>query len=1112
MTFSRVPKSRAMKKLILFLGAVTLWATPQQVTLSSTNKGKVTLPASAPYSTLATFHIDWRVTVSAAAVSGPPAWSGFSVNGWSIFSSTGYTARPFQFGSGFTYLINDYQDAPNPSGPSSVQFQCPTIAFSQDTVLRVSKFPTFMTCETWNVDGSNYQVNTSGNFRAVSGLSGNLQIGDATYNQGTMAFFRGYSGTVALASKPPFGSVGGDLWDYEFNGNSNDSSSHSLTLQRTGTFSYSAASTYAPACILPSQTTFRAGMPVTGLTGTGSFPLDGGETLSYTWQQSLGNLTGVAQSSLQFSSQTASAPTIQGLISGSFTVQLTVMDASGQSTKCSQKYGAVATDANGSVIIPNPIHAQILGPLTAIFASPWAAEPQQHIAYGNLLIQKLAGTTPFNFWFIDYWNQALPGTITVTNGSQTVTGVGTSFTTQFCQGPANPTLPKSANSTAIVVWYPILNPGGSPSFNGGTGRRFGVVTSCTDDTHLTAAFPSNFTSAWQTDSYVGAGSGLSYAYSETQCANVGTGSLPNCVGVWNYGVAPASFYENEKGLYALYYRTGIDDYLIAARTLADRRFSFPQWDKGISFETSNGGNPWANILPANRVMSVTGLIMRNADNPPYDYGPGIRAAINYLDSRGTPSGSYNNVCATGTSLTTCGQDVREGGYALQYVAEDYLYVSGPNGSSPDTGQAAFDLAALSRDMTNRWGTCQSTTAGFYPNGICTQGDYLFNGGLYSSWNGGGYAVSVTNGSPTVTAVGGAFDSTKFTSCFPTACSASNPPNAIWITSMGAAPPSYPSQGDGNWYYVVCSTSSSCGATSGTLTLTDITGQTPVNYTGVTKSGTAGFQTLTYGQAQAPSLLGFFWQPYMTGILNQAYYRVAQALAVSDPTNAANAAVWALNNATAFATIGLNTTTQDGFVTNGPYYAVGLGCPANGPGPTYPGILCDEGLLGDRSLNNETLNVARIALQLNPSSTLALNLGNTMMASMYAQPGEPGYDGINILSNLVNPGFFYTSSSQHKFFGQFWGEGNDEGWYSTTQGGLRPPIPRVVQVALNFQTASQAVLTVTRPDGTTSQVTCTSTPCPVTIDARQGDHILSIKYLNPANQVLIPAEQTIIKAQ
>ena len=533
MKFSRVIMTSSL------LAAASVWAAPQQITLGSTNRAAATLPASAPYSTLATWHVDWRVTVPATAVTSP-AWNGFNQFHWQIGGGfAGYAARiygtPAGSGpyTGFSFLINSFQDSPN------AQFSCPILQFDQDIVIRVQKFPTLMTCETWNVNGSGYQVTKSATFAAVRGISGTLQIGDAGHNQGTMAFFRGYAGDIALGSKPPFGGIGGDLWDYEFNGTLADGSGRNLTLSGTGGISYTAAARYPPACILPPQTTFRAGTPLTALTGANSFPLDGGETLTYLWQQLPSNVTSVRTSDLQLSSQTSAAPTFQGLIAGSYVMQLTVTDSTGQSNTCSMKYGAVAMDSNGSVIVPNAVHAAILGPMTSIVNSPWAAEPQQHLAYSQLLQQKLAGTSPLDFWFVDYWNQALGGTVTVTNGSQTVIGSGTAFTTQFCQGPTNPTLVKHANSTGIAVWYPILNPGGAnPAFNGTTGRRFGTVLSCTDDTHMTVSFATFGANAWATSAYVGAGSGLSYGYIEQQCSNV-TSPVPNCIGGWGYGIAPA---------------------------------------------------------------------------------------------------------------------------------------------------------------------------------------------------------------------------------------------------------------------------------------------------------------------------------------------------------------------------------------------------------------------------------------------------------------------------------------------------------------------------------------------------------------------------------------------
>jgi hypothetical protein len=1132
-----------IKTLLLAVGFVCpMWASPQQILLSAGTVGAFTIPTS-PYSTVTSWRLEGRETIPIIPSNGV----------YNLITGIGSYQVTVGFG---VLLVLDYQD-----GIPFNAFSVPIVA-GEDFVWRLQKnaVTRVFSFEKWKVDGSNYQVGTAVMSAPVAGLSGTWSIGNAAAGVGTLAFLRAYSSTVPLNSKPPFGSSGGDLGDWEFNGNGNDSSGHGNNFLGLGGATYSSAATYAPACILPPQTTFRAGTALTALTAANSFPLDGGETLTYLWQQIPNKLTGLTTSVTQFSSQTDVNPTLQGLIAGSYTMQLTVTDSSGQHTTCSTKYGAVATDANGSVIISNPVHAQILGPLIASFASPWAAEPQQHLAFANLIIQKMTNpnvavcppsAAPCQFQFFDFWNQAAPGTVTVANGSQAVVGVGTTFKATFGGGTTTPV----DAQTSIVVWYPINNTFG---FTGQFGRRLGVVTAITDDTHLTASFPTGGPSNWVTDNYIGAGSGLSYSYVEQA-----GGAATNSIAGWQVGAYPGNYYSNVKALYAAWYRTGIDDYLIAARTLADRWFSSPAIDKGITAETSTNGSPWGSILLQQRSMELTGLFLRNADSPPYDYDPGIRSYINYLIGRGTPAGSFTAICPTGPSITTCGQDVREQGYALGWVALYALF-------GEDSATVTAALAALSRDMNNRWGQCQilSSTS----NGICSNVDGLGinQAGYRASWTGNtdatvtsgsnvvvgnwssgdflapivitsataanpmvltlattaptywadngtiitiagatGTGCSIMNGPQTVTNV--STNQVQLTlngsGCTYTANSASaDTPTVIWFTSTGTTQPVSNLQGDAGWYYAVY-------ADATHIHLTQADGVTPVAYSGSQSGSGVGWQLINYANTiQGGQWLGYTWQPYMTGILNQAYWWVALALASSDATNAANASTWAQNNANAMATTGLNISIQSGHTTNGPYYAIGITCPGGGPGAIYVPATCDSGLTGDRDLNSETLNVATIALRFNPASATDLTLGNTMMAAMYAQSGEPGYDGANILSDMVSPGFMYTGNAQHKWFGAFWGVGADWSWAATRLGGLRPPIPRVVQVSLDFQTASQAVLTVVRPDGTSSQVTCTSSPCSITIDSREGDHLLFIKYLNPANQVLLPAEQTIVKAR
>src|ERR1035441_1177756 len=91
------------------------------------------------------------------------------------------------------------------------------------------------------------------------------------------------------------------------------------------------------------------------------------------------------------------------------------------------------------------------------------------------------------------------------------------------------------------------------------------VSACADDAHLTLGDPYN------DDGRTPPGSGLSYA-ADNQYAPVWG---------WAQSAAPGNYYDNVAAYYALYYRSGIDDYLTAARALADRFWESPMIDRGI---------------------------------------------------------------------------------------------------------------------------------------------------------------------------------------------------------------------------------------------------------------------------------------------------------------------------------------------------------------------------------------------------------------------------------------------------------------------------------------------------------------------------------------------------
>ncbi len=1046
--------ARAAMALLL---PASLLANPQQVNLTG-QSGSFSFPSQAPYSALASWRLEFRFTVTT------PSFSSYA-NLWNIGGWGGFWMRLYNDRGSTLLQVNDYLDPVN-----GCQFGLP-VTVNRDTVGRLTRnSPSgLISLELWSVTGSGYQIVT-GNCTApfVPGLTGTGALGDSQ-SIGSVAFLRLYSTILPLGSNPPSGPSGGDLGDWEFNGNGKDSSSHHNDISFSPTPTYSAAPIYPPACLMPPQTTFRAG--TTAAIASTSFALDGGNALTYSWRQISG------PSVLQIGNSTASQVTLDGMIFGSYVIQQTVTDSHNQSTSCSTKYGAVAADANGSVIISNPVHAQILGPIIASYANPWPAYESQGNAFANLMIQKLAGTSPYDFQFVDYWNYAEAGTISVSNGSHTVTGVGTSFTTKFCQGPANPTVPIDGG-TSIVIWYPIASSFGLPA--GTTGRRIGAVTSCSDDTHLTANFPTA-SNAWTSDTYVLDGSGLSYAYVESG----GYGSTPHGIGGWQTGAYPGNYYDNVEAFYARYYATGIDDYLAAARTLADRWWAYPGIDKGVTYETTQG-SPWGSVALQYRSLSLTGLFMRNADNPPYDYWPGLRTLTNYLIGIQSPPNSCSRIgpvppySSYGTPVNICGFDLREQGYADTYVAFDALFDTNPT-------QAAAAQQALSLEMQNRWIPQQQAA-----------GEWLENEPSNSSQN-AGFTVTATNGSSTVTVQSGyswpngAFAAGPY--------SASNPPSSFWINSSGTNPLYSNSQGDTDWYYACL------GANPSTqITLCDVNGN-PVNYAGTGGSGLGW---------QVGGLTGFGNQPYQVGIQNRAFYFISQALAGYDPPSAASAAQFTLSNAYWIATTGFNSTNK------GLYY--GRVFPNCEP-PSKAYSFCDSGLLGDRELNGEGMNVAIAAYALNfatfgqssdGSKANAIRLlGDAMMSAMYSVPGDasaPGYDGTNILGDQYPNGYQYTGNGQHKWFGFYWGIGGGWSWASTRLGGVTPPAPRTIQVSPDFQVSSLDVLTVTRPDGSSSQVNCTSSPCSVVIDSRQGDHLLLTRYFDAAGNVVKPPQQVIIKLQ
>lgn len=669
----------------MWIGMMALWIVPgfgaPQSVLAVGGVATLTLPSTAPWTTigLSTNAMRWELRVHDFG------------SDWRAYPSFFVNLGPMTLLRGWTSNVAQASIVKSPGNADQVYNGGPLVVGCcnnmSDVLVRVQR----------DVANNQYTLeicNASGG-GCLSGTAHILSYGAQSWanwpisvnGTGKVAFIRWFSGVVPIGSPIPNSGVLGDLGDWEFEGNVLDSSGHGLTFSGVP-FSYSATPTYPPTCNAGVQQTFRAGYPAT-LDGSGSFSSDGGTALSYVWQLVSG------PPGLSWSSHSVARPQLRGLVFGSYVFQLTVTDSSNQSSSCTVKDGAVATDNNDIVITNNSAVDTLLGPMVRWGANPWPWYDNRHKAAADNQIAEME--VQFPAW----WDTPGPGTVTVTNGSATVVGVGTTFTTTFCQGPSQPTVRKDGYPI-IAVWHPL---------GAGTGRRMEDILSCTDDTHMTLRG-----ATWNSDGTTSQGSGLTYAADP-----IGEYSLN-----WEWGqqAAPANYYDNVAAYYALYYRSGIDDYLTAARTWADRFWESPMIDQGIG----PGGFSYSP-----RGLSAMGLVLRALDGRP-EMWTGLHSMWN----------SMMGLLAGYDAAYGLIYDEREEGYQLAMVSYCALF-------DTDATYKSTCKTAIVNSFPAIW-TPFKFADGSWPS--LTYGSLL-------SWYPSSTSATLTNGSTTVTGVGTTWGSSDF---------------------------------------------------------------------------------------------------------------------------------------------------------------------------------------------------------------------------------------------------------------------------------------------------------------------------------------------------------------
>ena len=581
--------------LAFVIGTGGLWAqAPQSLVFEPGKIAAASIPNSSSFRNIESFTLDLRmhdfVQPNPFAYSDILTFPGFRIF-WHVVPNT--------------ILVIDDLDSFTQGQGAGLQVN---LGARTDFVLRIRRdySKQQLTAEVWNVDGSARSISGPLGIDVIrtANLNGTLSIGGAQ-SSFRLAYVRLTNGVNELNSQPPNGVSTGTMLNYEFTGNGTDTSGNNRNLSLFGGAQFVPTQLFSPvAAVAPESLILRAGQRQR-LDGTRSYSPNTGDPLQFHWEYVDGPRPDLPP---QWQDENTVRPLIAGLTFGTHKIRLIVTDSSGQVKTIEQDFGVVATDTQGLVVTEDSRVSDVVGPQLRFGLAPWKYFDDRNMGvadhFGNLQPSL----------YLDSWNTPLAGTISVPVNSKIVTGTGTSFRQDFCNGGSTPSGP------TLVMYYPRLD--------GSEGRRSMFVQSCDSDTKITLAISYNFGAAAN-----------NIQYSQW---------VPS--GIWVNGSTNANYYDNVLAFYSLYYRTGLTKYRDYARTLADRWWSMPYMDGGYACDGVSGA--WC---LAARMRSLTGIYLRALDGKP-EYLPGLRKNV-----------STTLVGLQNSQNWIILNDVREAAYELVFV-------------------------------------------------------------------------------------------------------------------------------------------------------------------------------------------------------------------------------------------------------------------------------------------------------------------------------------------------------------------------------------------------------------------------------------------------------------
>ncbi len=595
------------------------------------------------------------VTAGAGATANLPDFTPFD-----SLASYQFVVRMHHCTSGGRYLIG--------GNPFNLSTDCHSVTFSsdadrskqiglafppgtEDVVIRVQRIAAVheLTLEAWRVDNGDYRAdeapveNDHWSDKPVSIAGQQLLIGGVWAPlSATIDYVRFFSKTSAIGT-PPSPGPGGDLGDWELDGNGKDLSHHHLNLTFAKPPQFVSTPEYGPnvafvhtkncffsASSSPNFCVAIAGQPLHLESEAHSPNME--ENLRYTWAQ----VDGPASAAI--ANKASPSATITDLTKfGQYSFRLTVADSKGRQASSTITLGVVTVREDNRCLVADVAEKLefLVGPLTPWGSScdPWPWYDLAEVGNANVLMKSFS--LP-----LSAKRRANPGTIAVNTkvNPPQITGSGTHFTSD-CANMADAPKAPSCDGALIWVWWDAE---GKKS----TGRFVDALV-VQDDTH-----------ARLTDYYYLPPSpyeGLHYSVANPADIQIPYSIAQNGIG----GSYSWDYYDNVIAFYRLYYRTGITAYLDHARALADAWWVY-------SLDHGYNSSP---AFP--RLLGMAGMMASALDGHPERW-PGIERKVG-TGPIGTPPAGMT--------------DMREAGYATDFAS--LVTVLDPNVTGTSSLQAKY---------------------------------------------------------------------------------------------------------------------------------------------------------------------------------------------------------------------------------------------------------------------------------------------------------------------------------------------------------------------------------------------------------------------------------------